>query len=342
MHLNMAMRLRSSILAFAAGVVLPWAGSAAGAEAPVVRFAACGTCTAQGVEGLIIKQTNIPELVGLNINVLFLNPPQMGAGIASESLDVEFVGAQPALAQLANGIPIKIVAFMYDFELRMMALPPVKNLGQLKGKKIGVPFGTTAYKFASDIAVRNGLPAASLVNVAPADIGNAMAGGQVAAGVIWDPLWGVIEKTQKAVTLERDLHTGFTAMRAKFVVQNRDAAVRFLAAQMLAVAFRANHSAEADKRYETAFGVPSDVAGAAQSIDRSRSWKTLSQVNLNLQDKDRQDLKNTLAFVTKEKLIPRDVDIEASIDASLVKDAKAWLDSHKIDLNQVKYVNNAK
>jgi hypothetical protein len=32
------------------------------AERPLVRFAACGTCTAQGVESLIIKQTNIPEL----------------------------------------------------------------------------------------------------------------------------------------------------------------------------------------------------------------------------------------------------------------------------------------
>jgi sulfonate transport system substrate-binding protein len=312
------------------------------AERPLVRFAVCGTCTAQGVEGLIIKQTNIPELVDLNINVLFLNPPQMGAGVASDSLDIEFVGAQPALAQLANSIPIRIVSFMYDFELRMEVLPQTKSIAELKDKKIGVPFGTTAYKFASDIVLRHGIPTSALVNVAPPDIANALAGGQIAACVIWDPLWGVIEKTQNAVPLEHENHTGFTAMRAKFVEQQRGAAVRFLAAQILAVAFRAANATEADKRYEAAFGVPANVANAAQAIDRSRGWKSVEEVNLGLQEKDYQDLKRTMEFVIKEKLIPKEVDIDSAIDTSIVKDAGQFLASNKISVSQVRYVNNAK
>jgi len=333
-----------ALYTMALAMPLAWlpAGSSSAAEPPTVRFAACGSCTAQGVEGLIIKQTNIAELVGLKIDVLFLNPPQMGAGVASDSLDVEFVGAQPTLAQLANNIPIRIVAFMYDFELRLEALPPIKDIAELKGKKIGVPFGTTAFKMASDIASKNGLPPGTLVNVAPADVGTALAGGQVSAVVIWDPLWGVIESTQKATPLDRRYHTGFTAMRAKFVEQNRDAAVRFLAAQMLAVAFRANNHAEAAKRYEAAFGVAVDVAQAAQAIDRSRDWKTVEEVNLELQAKDHQDLADTMAFVVKEKLIPREVDIKSAIDASLVKDAKELLRSNKIGVAQVRYVNNLK
>lgn len=334
-------KMLGSCAAIAAAAML-WAGTASAADLPVVRFAACGTCTAQGVEGLIIKQTNIGELVGLNINVLFLNPPQMGAGVASDSLDVEFVGAQPALAQLANNIPIKLVAFMYDFELRMEAVPPIKSVAELKDKKIGVPFGTTAYKFASEIALRNGIPTSALVNVAPADIANAMAGGQVSAAVIWDPLWGVLEKTQKTVALERENHTGFTAMRGKFLEQNRDAAVRFIAAQMLAVAFRGANAAEADKRYEAAFGVPAEVAAAAQAIDRSRGWKSVEEVNLGLQPGDLKDLKDTMSFVVKEKLIPKEVNIDAAIDGSLIKDAQQLLASKKISVGQVRYVTNAK
>lgn len=329
-------------LACVAAAALTIAGQAPAADAPLVRFAACGTCTAEGVEGLIIKQTNIAELVGLNISTLFLNPPQMGAGIASESLDVEFVGAQPALAQLSNNIPIKIVAYQFDFELRMEAHPSIKSVTELKGKMIGVPFGTTAYKFASELAARNGLPMSSLVNVAPADLANALAGGQVSAVVIWDPLWGVIEKTQKATPLAHENHTGFTAYRAKFLEQNRDAAVRFLAAQMLAVAFRGANFDEADKRYEAAFGVPADVASAAQKIDRSRGWKTLDQVEIGVQDKDRKDLRDTMAFVVKEKLIPKEVDIDSSIDTSLVGDAKKFLASKGISVDQVRYVNNSK
>lgn len=326
----------------ALATTLAFSTLARAAEPPTIRFAACGSCTAQGIEGLIIKQTNIPELVGAKIDVLFLNPPQMGAGIASESLDVEFVGAQPTLAQLANNIPIKIVSYMYDFELRLEALPPIQSAADLKGKKIGVPFGTTAFKMANDIALKNGLPPGSLVNVAPPDIATALAGGQVSAVVIWDPLWGVIEKTHKAVPLERRFHTGFTAMRAKFLEQNRDVAVRFLAAQMLAVAFRANNHAEAAKRYEAAFGVAIDVSQAAQQIDRSREWKTVEEVNLEIQPKDYQDLADTMAFVVKEKLIPKEVDIKGSIDTSLVKAAKQFLRSKNISVSQVKYVNNLK
>ena len=47
----------SVILAVAMSLPL---GAACAADAPVVRFAACPTCTAEGVEALIIKQTNIP------------------------------------------------------------------------------------------------------------------------------------------------------------------------------------------------------------------------------------------------------------------------------------------
>jgi ABC-type nitrate/sulfonate/bicarbonate transport system substrate-binding protein len=322
-------------------LIAVWLPSVAGA-APAVRFAACGTCTAQGVEGLILKQTNIGELVGLDIGVSFFSPPQMGAGIASNSLDVEFVGAQPVLAQLANGIPIKIAAFMYDFELRMEALSSTKSVVELKDKRIGVPFGTTAYQFASEIMVHNGIPKGALANVAPADLATALSGGQIAAAVIWDPVWGVLEKSQKTVALERKQHAGFTAMRKQFVEQSRDSAARFLAAQMLAVAFRANNVDETDKRYASAFGVPVEIVKEAQEIDRARGWKTLDQVDLSIQPKDRAELQDTMAFVLKEKLIPQAVDVEAAIDQALVKDATKFLADQKISLSQVHYVNDAK
>jgi hypothetical protein len=131
-------------------------------------------------------------------------------------------------------------------------------------------------------------------------------------------------------------------MRAKFVEGERGAALRFLAAQILAVAFRGVNAVEADKRYEAAFGVPVDVANAAQAIDRSRGWKSVEDVNLGLQEKDRQDLKRTMEFVVKEKLIPREVNIDAAIDASLVRDAHQFLTSNKISVSQVRYINNAK
>lgn len=329
-------------LVFLLGSTLLGGVGAQAADRPAVRFAACGTCTAEGVEALILKQTNIAKLLGLDLKVLFLNPPAMGAGVASNSLDVEWIGDQPTLAQLSNGIPIKIAGYQFDFELRLEATPSISSIQQLAGKKIGVPFGTTAYELASEVAAAHGFPASAIVNVAPADLGTALHEGQVAAVSIWDPLWGILEKNYKTVPLSKVFHTGFVCMRAGFVRSDRQAAVKFLAAQILAIAFRAGNLAEADRRYEAAFGIPTDVAQAAQSIDRSIAWKSPDEVRLELLDKDYKDLATTQAFLLKNKLIPRAIDIKPAVDMSLWRDALKLISSSGISIAKIRYVSNAK
>lgn len=312
------------------------------AASPTVRLGVCPTCTSEGVEGLILKQTNIADLVGLSLNILFLNPPDMGQGIATKSLDVEWVGDQPTLAQLANGIPVTVVGYQYDFELRVEGGPSVKTLADLQGKRVGVPFGTTAYELATNTVEAAGLPASALVNVAPTDLGTAISGGQVGAVCIWDPLWGIIEKTQHTTPLAKAFHTGFVLARNDFVHDNRDALVKYLEAQILAIAFRANHHEEADQRYQTAFGIPDDVARAAESIDRDYNWKNPDQVSLEFLPKDYQDLADTQKFALSAKLLPREVDFKSAIDMSLWRDALAQIKAAKITVKQIHYVSNAK
>jgi ABC-type nitrate/sulfonate/bicarbonate transport system substrate-binding protein len=186
------------------------------------------------------------------------------------------------------------------------------------------------------------MPASAIINVGAADLGTALTGGQVSAVVIWDPVWGILEKTYNTIPLEKRFYTGWTNMRTEFVRSNRPAAVRFLAAQMLAIVFRANNKIEANRRYETVFGVPSDVAHAAQIIDRSYNWTDLDQVNLELQEKDYENMAETKAFLLAEKLIPKDVDLKASVDMSLHKEARQLLKTLNISMSQIKYISPEK
>jgi ABC-type nitrate/sulfonate/bicarbonate transport system substrate-binding protein len=309
---------------------------------PTVRLSVCGTCTSEGVEGLILKQTNIAQLVGLNLDVLFLNPPDMGQGIASKSLDVEWVGDQPTLSQLANGIPVTIVGYQFDFQLRLEAPPSIKSVSDLKGKKVGTPFGTTAYELAASTVQDAHLPPSTLINIAPTDLGTALAGGQVAAVSIWDPLWGIIESKQHTHPLATAFHTGFVLARTQFLQDNRDAVVKYLEAQILAIAFRANHHEEADQRYQAAFNIPQAVARAAEEFDRDYNWKDPAKVDLALQPKDYKDLSDTEKFALAAKLLPRQVDVNSAIDMSLCKDALARIKASKIAVSQIRYVNNEK
>lgn len=309
---------------------------------PTVRVGVCPTCTSEGVEGLILKQTNIAQLVGLNLNVLFLNPPDMGQGIASKSLDIEWVGDQPTLAQLSNGIPVTIVGYQFDFQLRIEADASIRTISDLNGKKVGTPFGTTAYQLAASTIQNASLPPSTLINVAPTDLGTAMSGGQVAAVSIWDPLWGIIEQTNHTHPIATAFHTGFVLGRNDFLHENRDAAVKYLEAQILAIAFRANNQAEADKRYHTAFNIPEDAARAAESIDRDYNWKDPSKVNIELQPKDYKDLSDTQKFALAAKLLPHEVDLNSAVDMSFCKEALSRIKAAKFTVSQIHYVNNEK
>ena len=312
------------------------------AQTPTVRLGVCPTCTSEGVEGLILKQTNIQQLVGVNLNVLFLNPPDMGQGIASKSLDVEWVGDQPTLAQLSNGIPVKIIGYQYDFELRIEGGQGINTLADLKGKKIGTPFGTTAYNLSVTTMQANGLALSDLINVAPTDLGTALTGGQISAITIWDPLWGIIEANYHTKPLAKAFHTGFVLGRADFVQSDREAIVKYLECQILAIAFRANNKEEADKRYLAAFNIPLAAAQAAESIDRDYNWKNPEQVSLELQPKDYQDLSEVQKFALDTKLIPHEVDVKSATDMTLWRDAVARIKTAKIKVSQIRYVSNAK
>lgn len=314
----------------------------ASAQTPTVRLGVCPTCTGEGVEGLILKQTNIPQLVGLNLNILFLNPPDMGGGIASKSLDIEWVGDQPTLSQLSNGIPVKIIGYQYDFELRVEAAPGINSLADLKGKKLGTPFGTTAYELSVNTIQGNGLALSDLINIAPTDLGTALGGGQISAMTIWDPLWGIIEATYHTKPLAKAYHTGFVLGRTDFIRDEREATVRYLECQMLAIAFRANNKEEADRRYQAAFNIPVAASHAAEVGDRDYNWKNPEQVSLELQPKDYQDLDGVQKFALGAKLLPHEVDFRSETDMSLWREALARIKAAKIKISQIHYTSNAK
>lgn len=303
-----------------------------------VRFAYCPNCTSQGVEGIILEDTNIAEIVGLDMEILALAPPAMGEGIASESLDVEWVGSQPTLAQLANDIPIYITAFQYDFELRMVATDAVESTADLAGKKIGVPFGTTAFQMTNNVLLKEGLEPGvdvELINVQANNLSPAVSEGAIDVATIWDPVWGVLMTDLDMHSIASERHTGFTNMRGGFVEENREAAIRFLEAQIIAVAFRANNAEEANQRYEERYGIPVAIAEEAQTIDRSIDWQDLEDVDLSLQDQDTADLENTLEFVLEANLIPREIDVLDAIDESMVEEAMARVRSGEYDLADV-------
>lgn len=112
----------------------------------------------------------------------------------SRSLDIGVVGSSPAVQALSAPLDIDLkVVWIQDVigeAEELVAKSGIKDVAALKGKKIGVPFGSTAH-FSLVAALKDaGLDPqrdADIINLEPDAILGAWKRGEIDAAYVWDP-----------------------------------------------------------------------------------------------------------------------------------------------------------
>lgn len=318
-------------------------GIPTGVTAAEVRVGHLYSSTGQGVIVLIMQETNIPELIGLTAQFSDILPPSMAEGIATKRLDVEIVGDMPVTVQVARGFPIKLVALLWDFRLALFTnSPDVRSVADLSGRKLAVPFGTTAYQFAYEALKKAGLEpgkGVEVVNIAPGEIPTAIRGKYVDAFAIWDPTWVVLKRETGMKQLAAADHSGFTAVRTEFMQSNPDDVVKFLQAQILATAFRAKYPRESAERYAKRMGIK-DPSIVIESQDFDRNWNASrsSDVKLEPTATDITTLKQVMDFAFSADLVKTRPTTQGLVDTTLLRRAFEKLKSSGLDVDQVKYI----
>lgn len=130
----------------------------------------------------------------------FTYGPPIIESIASGDIDVAFgIGTLPGFTGVSNGTDIKIVYTCPGTEKGAQALvvnkdSKIEKVDDLVGKKIGVPVGSSAQLYLSELLESGGysFDDITLVNIAAADIATSLANGDVEAGVLWET---VLSKT---------------------------------------------------------------------------------------------------------------------------------------------------
>jgi len=138
---------------------------------------------------------------GLDVKVAqFPAGPAMLPAIAAGEVDLAWMGEFPAVTGYSNGLPIQIL-FMERIDstnVRLAANPAagIKELADLKGKRIGVATGSTSHYHLLRALEKAGLKATdvTLVNLTPANMPPAYVAGQIDAAFVWEPNVGALER----------------------------------------------------------------------------------------------------------------------------------------------------
>lgn len=124
----------------------------------------------------------------------FTYGPPIIESIASGDIDVAFgIGTLPGFTGVSNGTNLKIVYTCPSTEKGAQALvvkkdSEIETVDDLVGKIIGVPVGSSAQLYLSELLDSGGYSVddITLVNIAAADMATSLANGDVDAGVLWE------------------------------------------------------------------------------------------------------------------------------------------------------------
>ncbi|MBB6466790.1 aliphatic sulfonate ABC transporter substrate-binding protein [Aminobacter carboxidus] len=197
MKINLTRRgfLAASASALAAPTVLSF-GSAARAEAKAVRVGYIADYFGTSLTAIASDQ-DLWAKHGLEAELkVFTNGPIQVQALGAGSLDFGYVG--PGALWLPASGKAKIVAMnALGLSDRVIAQAGFNSMADLKGKKIGVPEGTSG-----DMLLRLALAKAGMqltdvevVKMDPSTVVSAFASKQIDGAGIWYPLVGVIKKT---------------------------------------------------------------------------------------------------------------------------------------------------
>jgi sulfonate transport system substrate-binding protein len=165
-------------------------------------------------------------------------PPHFEA-LASGRLDFGSVGGTPVIAGQSGNVEFKAIGVVSDGEKGNSIVIPkgssIKELKDLKGKKIGVAKGSSAYNFLYMALDRAGLTDKDIevIQLQPDEARPALDNGSIDAWSVWEPYvtTAIFQTGAKVLVSGEDLNINapsFLIARAQFTKDHPDLTVLFL------------------------------------------------------------------------------------------------------------------
>lgn len=250
--------------------------------------------------------------------------PAINEAFAGGNIDLAFYGDLPAVTAKSNGIDIKIIASdtsQLDYAILGAEDTGIREVSDLKGKKIAVGFGTVTYKYIDELLGQNGLTISDVEIVNTSVDGPAMlSSGQVdafvtqyGAGVSYQAakVGKIIFSTKETPELAGEL---VLAARSDFLSSDHDAAVAAVKALYDAYEFA---KANPDEVYDllATENFPAEIQKQVYTDQKFGAF------NPEINDTVIQKIESIETYAQNNQLIQAEVAIDDLIDKSIVQEA---------------------
>lgn len=199
--------------------------------------------------------------------------PQMLEALAIGAVDYGAVGNTPPIFAQAAGKDLNYIGYEVTPDQSLaLVVPPdsnIKNLEQLKGKRIALQKGSNAHELLSKVLQRSGLTWQDIqpIYLPPADARAAFDKKSVDAWVIWDPFLAAAEKQGQARVVTKtgdfDKTYSFYVANPKFIQAHPDATEKLLKALNESDQWILKNQTVALGIYQKNTGLDADVAKLA-------------------------------------------------------------------------------
>jgi sulfonate transport system substrate-binding protein len=224
----------------------------------------------------------------------FASGPAEIEAITAGELDIALLGDQPAVQAIANGVEIEVIAGNTD-GTHSIGLAARKDAGidrveDIRGKKIGVPVGTTAHQLLLKMLEKHNLTDRDLeiINLANADITTTLLSGGIQGAVAFGMPFANADAYEGLKTVADGtgykLNVNVIIARNGFSHQYPELVERLLAVFQRTLEWRNSHFEESVGIYARAVGLEPDLL---------REYMRKSLLILDLDDERRASVVDT-------------------------------------------------
>lgn len=309
----------------------------------------------QGQLAQCLKHTNLLELNNLKgeFNGFSYGGPLNEAALAGE-VDVIFTADQPAASLMAKGAPWKLIARLVTFRATIIVPPesPVKQVADLKGKTIAIPFGSSTHRIALRMIKEAGLVPEKDVKLMNLDIleqasvvqsGTKKAWGKIDALASWDPHIAIFESKGLARTIKLATGISVVVMADQFIAAHPHAPIDFLKAYKEAYLYYATHQQEANQWFADEARLKYDLSllSVAASFEPNLKAKSLDEIDVRLTDEHIREMQRGADFAFEQGMTKTKPDMRAAVNLSYLSEADKELKAAGFALSEVRVIPSA-
>jgi len=303
-----------------------------GAPRLVVGWQTAWATAGQIVETLV--HTDITKLYGSSATFRnFLFGPDMNEAALGGNIDATTTGVVPTVNLLAVSDGWVIVCRLIDFPVSMVARTgtEITDFKQLKGRKVGVPFGSGAHPYLVQRLRDNNLPigtgpdAVDLINISPAESAVALQQGSVDAIATWEPNATTIENKGFGKSFDDKRYVGLLTVRKSLVEKHPEEVVALIKSFIEANFYVATHREQADEWFAKRSNFDRALLKKIRVIEPNLKAQRIEDVSVQLSADDIALCQQVADQMFTSGLIKRPVKIVDHVNVALERQAAGEL-----------------